>query len=444
MSRLINNVVLFTIILCVLSVFIGLWFYGQCPPSVVITAVIVLMVAIVVFIIIPTINYKNQSHAPQVIPQSDQTIPTEPSGIIEPSISTMPIYETVQSISRWMGWKDTVNPLNTNTNEYQLYPGRYAAITIRPGFHEHLTGSNINRINKLSPKMGVENNSTQHGGANQKENKSHNPPEQKQDKSQHQPLTPTSTSTPTPPSSPTSIRGVTNTPSTASNPISNIRTKATSPHTIAKQLTERAKHISQQNDEIQYNKVLPVVDDMVARLPSDMRLTNVIYPNDIVEIMSGEKILQRADNNSMVIMGDPIPNWHTNLSKIHFESISGGPIRYNDLLNIKHSALIDHTVKIKSIKYGERVQSHQEGPMYGLFRLISADSVNSQDYVKYGDNVLIACGDQSGDKVYLKIEGDQSLSSESTKEDATVFNILLKQPYSKDILCVCPDETIFP
>lgn len=178
------------------------------------------------------------------------------------------------------------------------------------------------------------------------------------------------------------------------------------------------------------------------------RLTNVVYSGDLIELSSGENTIQRATTNSQVLLDTPLPKIRTNLSKLRLENIlstdSHSPIKYRQNIYIKHNALIDNMNQIRFIKYGERLQSHQEGPTYEMFKLYNKESPESNDYVKYGDNFLIACGDQVGDKVFLKVEADHTISSEAIKNDAITFNLSLTKPHDSTSLCICTNETIYP
>jgi hypothetical protein len=176
----------------------------------------------------------------------------------------------------------------------------------------------------------------------------------------------------------------------------------------------------------------------------------MIYSGDLIDILSGTDILQRDANSSRVVIKPQLPGVGTNLSKLYFEDISntgkGNPIRYGEPIRIGHAVLINNTNKLRYIKYGERIQSHQEGPQYSIFRLVQGIQPNSQTAVKYGDQFKIACGYQQGDKTFLKMETDGSLSSEGTIEQATLFHLNLVKPYSlrQNNLCICPNEPIFP
>jgi len=189
------------------------------------------------------------------------------------------------------------------------------------------------------------------------------------------------------------------------------------------------------------SKTLPISQSSL-----EPRLNNVVYSGDLIELISGDNIIQRATNNSQLLLDKPLPNIRTNLSKLRFENqLTDGinkPIKYRDNICIKHNALINNVNQIRSIKYGERLQSHQTGPTYEVFKLFKKDNHDSNDYVKYGDQFVIACGDQEGDKIYLKVESDHSISSEASQKEAITFIVNLLKPYSN--LCVCPNETIYP
>lgn len=176
----------------------------------------------------------------------------------------------------------------------------------------------------------------------------------------------------------------------------------------------------------------------------DTKQTNdhVVHSGDIIELTSGTDTIQHLTGNSQLILTTPIPKFRTNLSKLRFEALDNhGSIKYGDLIRIKHTAVVDNIVQNKSIKYGNRVQSHQDGPTYDLFKLVDKQHPDSKDVVVYGDQFLIACGDQNGDKIYLKSESDKSISSSGTKNEAIVFSISQVESNS---LCVCAGDSIFP
>jgi hypothetical protein len=195
--------------------------------------------------------------------------------------------------------------------------------------------------------------------------------------------------------------------------------------------------------EIDYNGHQKVVSQMGGG--DDMRLNDVIYSGDLIEIRSGDNILQRSVDSSQILLDALLPEFRTNLSKLRLETLSGdGPIQYGENIYVKHTVLVDNKNQVRFIKYGERVQSHQEGPVYEFFKIINKNHPDMVGNIKYGDAVVLACGDQDGDKIYLTTENDKSISVESTFENSVVFTIDLLKPFDVSNLCICQGETIFP
>jgi hypothetical protein len=179
-----------------------------------------------------------------------------------------------------------------------------------------------------------------------------------------------------------------------------------------------------------------------------VRLADVVYSGDLIDILSGTNIIQRSATNSQVILDRHLPDINTNLSKLRFENEikteTSLPIRYRERIHIKHNAMIDNKNMSRFIKYGERLQSHQDGPTYEVFRIFKRSNLDSSDYVKYGDEFVIAVGDQPGNKIYLKVEADLSISSEGNINDAVAFIAKLNRVSDPNNLCVYPGETIYP
>lgn len=188
--------------------------------------------------------------------------------------------------------------------------------------------------------------------------------------------------------------------------------------------------------------------------PQVMRLSDVVYSGDIINIMSGPLIMQRGLVNSQIIFDQPLANVGTNLSKIRIVLADGKhdprkqtPIKYGDLVYIKHNAMINNSNENRYIKYGDRLQSHQDGPLFRSYRIQNKADLKSQAYIKYGDEIILARGDQTnGDRIYLKIEPDKTVSSDAGVNEATVFNFVLERVFEINDrnLCVCPYETLYP
>ena len=272
---------------------------------------------------------------------------------------TLPMSPITQIRSRWMDWEKPGQPLNANVNEYQLYPGTYSRIIVRPGFNPDIKTLQCHLYANVPPKEEKKNDMI--GGADE-------------------------------------------------------TSEETDPNGGA-----------------------------------NVRITDVLYSGDLILLTAGDEVFQREPNNSQVILGNPIPKINTNLSKLRFEKVVTEPtqlepLRYGDEIYIKHSALVNNQNQSKFIKYGERLQSHQDGPIYNTFVLVNKSDAKDRSYVKYGDPLLIKCGRQTTDKSFLKRESDKSISSVSTITDASVFNISMIQPFEfgDGNLCVCPGEAIFP
>lgn len=187
--------------------------------------------------------------------------------------------------------------------------------------------------------------------------------------------------------------------------------------------------------------------------PETTRLSGVLYSGDIIDLISGDTIMQRGLVNSQIIFDKPLPNVKTNLSKVRLihaaqkhDPQKQSPIKYGDPVYIKHNALINNNNQPRFIKYGDRLQSHQDGPLFRVYKLYSKKDQKSQDFVRYGDDILISRGDQTGDNIYLKVESDKSVSSEAAVSDATTYGLSLVRVYElyDKNLCVCPQETLYP
>lgn len=315
----------------------------------------------------------------------DQSYPSQPK---PDAPKTHPISWISDIHSRWMNWLFPAQPLNQNTDQYALYPGHYASRIVRPGYHENIDPANQQHLDQLSPKIWADD---------------HNPLDRTMYTYQGQSVVP--------------MTGGGN----------------------GETLVDRPMN-------------LPVnqIATPVARIDDQgIRLTDVIYSGDLIELSAGLNLIQRATNNSQLLLDKPLPQIRTNISKLRFEHAVkndrlSNPIRYGELINIKHNALIDNTNKTRSIKYGERLQSHQDGPTYDIFKIFNKNNVDSTDYVKYGDQFVIACGDQTGNKVFLKLENDRSISAEAIVEDSIIFSAKLLKPFDPSNLCICPDEIIYP
>ena len=187
--------------------------------------------------------------------------------------------------------------------------------------------------------------------------------------------------------------------------------------------------------------------------PNTTRLSDVLYSGDIIDLTAGDTIMQRGLINSQIIFDQPLPNVRTNLSKLRIIQAAKNhdprkqtPIKYGDPIYIKHNALINNNNQTRFIKYGEKFQSHQDGPLFRVYKVYSKKDPKNTDYIRYGDEILISRGDQTGDQIYLKVESDKSVSSQSAVSEATTFGLTLVRVYElyDRNLCVCPQEMLYP
>ncbi len=180
-----------------------------------------------------------------------------------------------------------------------------------------------------------------------------------------------------------------------------------------------------------------------------------MYSGDLVNLFSGQVVMQRGTTNSQIIFDKPLDKIKTNLSKLRVILAEGKhnpkkaiPLKYGQTVYFKHNALINNTNESRFIKYGQRLQSHQDGPLFRLFKIINKKDPKSQEHIKYGDEIVISQGDQTGagDKTYLKLETDKSVSCETTLNEATLFTFQLERVFElyDRALCACPRETLYP
>jgi len=185
--------------------------------------------------------------------------------------------------------------------------------------------------------------------------------------------------------------------------------------------------------------------------PNKIRTSGLVYSGDIINILSGNNILQRGLINSQISMKPPLEDVKTNLCKVRIvlentDISMQTPIKYGDVVNIMHNALINNANESRYIKYGDRLQSHQSGQLYRSYKIYNQKNTNSTDYIKYDDQIIICRGDQEGENIFLHIENDGSISATSTINEASVFELSLIRVfelYNKN-LCICDNEIIYP
>lgn len=188
-----------------------------------------------------------------------------------------------------------------------------------------------------------------------------------------------------------------------------------------------------------------------AVLDRNYRKADALYSGDLIDLKQNDNVLQRGTIDSQIVFDKPLPKVATNLSKLRFihpkhEQTRQTVINYGEPVYLMHNAYFNNTNQAKYIKYGERLQSHQDGPLFRAYKIFDADNHDRKGAVEPGTEVILARGDQEGDNVYLKVEGDKTVSSKNPQSDASRFNINLKRVYELHgkNLCVCPDDVLYP
>jgi len=177
-----------------------------------------------------------------------------------------------------------------------------------------------------------------------------------------------------------------------------------------------------------------------------------IYSGDIVNVFSGNKCLQRGLVNSQVVFKDPLPEVTTNLSKLRLvHSKKHDPtqqtvLNYGDEVYLMHNALHNNHNKSFYVKYGDRLQSHQTGPMFNTYVIFDAKDNAKKGPIDPDGEVIIARADETTGNRFLKINKDNTVSPAASQKDASVFNINIVRVYEVNNrnLCVCPDDILFP
>jgi hypothetical protein len=199
-----------------------------------------------------------------------------------------------------------------------------------------------------------------------------------------------------------------------------------------------------QNNEKKPNSFL--VDD------ADYRESGVLHSGDLVMLSNNGNSIQRGTVDSQIVFDKPLPKMGSNLSKLRIvlakkHSIAKQvPIKYGDEVNILHNAYFNNKNETRFIKYGERLQSHQEGPLFRVFKIVDPVDPKRTGNVESGKEVLLLRGDNQGDNIYLKLEDDKTVSSAATKSTATKFIIDVVRVFElhNKNLCVCPNEILYP
>jgi hypothetical protein len=186
------------------------------------------------------------------------------------------------------------------------------------------------------------------------------------------------------------------------------------------------------------------------------RMAGVLYSGDILDIADTNddkaKTMNRQDYNSQIVMIKPEEKGvTTNLSKLRIVSVNHNdkstqlPVKYGDTVIIAHNTYIENQNTVRYVKYGEKLQSHQDGEMFRTFKIINPGNINDTGMVKYDSAILLKRSDSS-DEVFMTIEKDTTVSTKNSSSKASKLFLKLRrvyEPYEKN-LCICVGELLYP
>ena len=185
------------------------------------------------------------------------------------------------------------------------------------------------------------------------------------------------------------------------------------------------------------------------------RISGVLYSGDILDITDSKdkgNYMSRQDYNSQIVMAKPEEKGlTTNLSKLRIVSVKHNdksiqyPIQYGDVVVISHNAYIENINSVRYIKYGDKLQSHQDGEMFRTFKIINPTNSKDTGYVQYNQPVFLQRSEIS-ENVFMTIEKDNTISTKNGINTATNFYIKLKRVYEayEKNLCICVGELLYP
>lgn len=182
------------------------------------------------------------------------------------------------------------------------------------------------------------------------------------------------------------------------------------------------------------------------------RKAGVLYSGDLVNLTADGQYLQRGVVDSQIVFDKPLPNVGTNLSKLRFVHANKHSqteqtiLNYGDPVYLKHNAYFNNKNEGRFVKYGEKLQSHQEGPLFRVFKIYDPSNLKRVGPVEAGSEVILGKGDQEGSNIYMKVESDKSATCKSTAQDATKVKIQVNRVYElhDKNLCVGPNDILYP
>jgi len=186
------------------------------------------------------------------------------------------------------------------------------------------------------------------------------------------------------------------------------------------------------------------------------RSAGVLYSGDILDISDSNddkgKTMNRQDYNSQIIMTKPEEKGvTTNLSKLRIVSVNHNdksmqlPINYGDTVIIAHNTYIENQNTVRYVKYGEKLQSHQDGEMFRTYKIVNPGNATDTSVVRYDSPVYLKRSD-SADAVYMAIDKDGTISTKNGSATASKFYLKLRRVYEmyEKNLCICVGEILYP
>lgn len=181
------------------------------------------------------------------------------------------------------------------------------------------------------------------------------------------------------------------------------------------------------------------------------RKSNALYSGDLVDITVDGNYIQRGLIDSEIVFDKPLAKVGTNLSKlrlVHPKHVGTKQtvLNYGEPVFIMHNAYFNNRSMSKYVKYGEKLQSHQEGPLFRAFKVYDAVNREKTGPIEPGTELYICRGDVEGDNVFLKVESDKTVTSKNPQDAGSKFKVTLKRVFESHDknLCVCPNEILYP
>jgi hypothetical protein len=189
----------------------------------------------------------------------------------------------------------------------------------------------------------------------------------------------------------------------------------------------------------------------VVERDDNYRKAGALYSGDLVDVIMNDFYLQRGMIDSQIVFDKALPKIGTNLSKLRLvhpnhSKTKQTMLQYGEPVYLMHNTYFNNMNVPKFIKYGERLQSHQDGPLFRTFKVFDANNKDKKGAIEPGTEVYLCRGDQEGDNVFLKVEDNKTVTSKNTVDKAARFKITLKRVYEAHDrnLCVCSNEVIYP